>query len=380
MKHYQRCIRCVIDTTDPDIEFDEHGVCNHCHYFDHYASKIWKKGKEGDDALEEMWAEIKKEGRNKEYDCILGLSGGIDSSYLLYLSQQAGLRVLAVHVDAGWNSEIAVHNIQALCSKLDVDLVTDVINWAEMQKLQRAFLRSRVINQDIPQDHAFFASLYKYAIKNKIKYVLNGANISSESILPDTWRGYTALDAVHIKDIFRKNCIKGERLNDFPLIHIAKHVLYYPHVIKMRMVSPLNFVDYDKYKAIAELQDKFGFRNPGEKHYESRFTSFHQRYNLFEKFGVDERKAHYSSLILAGQMTREEALQRLERPPYSSEIEKQRDIGFICSKLNFSREEFDAIMALSNGKHEHYKSSQVWFFKILPALIKIKRAILLSKK
>jgi len=369
-----------MDTTDPNIIFDEQGVCNHCYHYDNYYAKIWLKEAQGEAALQSIWNQIKDYGKGKEYDCILGLSGGIDSSYLLYLSWKAGLRVLAVHVDAGWNSEIAVHNIQALCSQLQVDLVTHVIDWQEMQQLQRAFLRSRVINQDIPQDHAFFASLYKYAVKNKIKYVLNGANISSESILPDSWRGYFAIDSIHIKDIFKKNCNKGEQLKKFPLLHLVKHVIYFPHIKKMKVITPLNFIDYNKIKASEELATKFGFRDPGEKHYESRFTRFHQRYNLYEKFGIDERKAHYSSMILAGHMTREEALLRLEKPPYNNAAERRQDVNFICNKLNFAPEEFEAIMALPNGRHEDYKSSQVWFSKMIPVLTKMKKAVLPSCK
>lgn len=366
------CKRCVIDTSDPDIFFDNAGVCNHCRHYDEVLDKKWLRGVEGEQALDKLWKEIKKAGEGKEYDCILGLSGGIDSAYLAYISKNAGLRILAVHVDAGWNSEAAVSNIQNICTGLNLDLVTEVIDWSAMQKVQRAFLKSRVINQDIPQDHAFFASLYRYAMSNNITYVLNGSNIASESILPLAWRGYHAMDSVHIKDIYRKHT-PNEKLKGFPLLHLFRHLSYFTYMTKLKIVTPLNFLDYNKAEAIVEMGRLYHWKNPGEKHYESRFTRFHQRYNLFEKFGIDERKAHFSSLILAGQMTREEAIERLKILPYSSSTEREQDIDYVCKKLDFKRTEFEEIMARPNGRHEDYKSSQVSFNKIYPIVSKFTR-------
>ncbi len=371
-REHQVCQRCVIDTSDPDITFDQNNICNHCQQYDNILDKKWLRGEKGEEALDKLWREIKKAGKGKEYDCILGLSGGIDSSYLAHISKKAGLRILAVHVDAGWNSEIAVSNIQNICAGLDLDLVTEVIDWNAMQRVQRAFLKSRVINQDIPQDHAFFASLYRYAVNSKIEYVLNGSNIASESILPLAWRGYQAMDSVHIKDIYRKHN-NNEKLKGFPLLHLFRHLSYFTYMTKLKIVAPLNFLNYNKAEAIAEMHKLYNWRNPGEKHYESRFTRFHQRYNLFEKFGIDERKAHFSSLILAGQMTREEAIDRLKTPPYANKEEREQDIDYICKKLDFERTEFDEIMAKPNGRHEHYKSSQVNFNKIFPVISKLAR-------
>jgi N-acetyl sugar amidotransferase len=350
---YKCCTRCVIDTTDPNVVFDENGVCNYCLEYDDVHSKQWFRGEEGKKKMNELVNEIKAYGKGKEYDCIIGISGGVDSSYLAYLAHEQGLRMLAVHVDAGWNSELAVKNIQSLCTFLKLDLITVVIDWEIMQDLQRAFFKSRVVNQDIPQDHAFFAALYKYAVQNNIKYVLNGYNVSTESTLPDAWRGYRALDSTHLKAIHKKYGIKP--LRKFPLIGFWRYRIYYNLIRGMKVHAPLNFVDYNKTEALKKLSAVMDWNDYGEKHHESRFTKFHQCYFLPNKFGFDKRRAHLASLIQSGQLTKVDAEAILKTPNYNNN-ELEEDKQYISKKLGLTLNEFDEIMNQPAGRHEDYPS------------------------
>jgi N-acetyl sugar amidotransferase len=284
---------------------------------------------------------VKQYGSGRKYDCIIGLSGGVDSSFLAAKVAQWGLRPLVVHVDGGWNSELAVMNIEQICRRLDLDLVTHVVDWEEMREMQLSFLRSNLANQDVPQDHAFFAALYGYAEKSGIKYVMSGGNFATESILPASW-GYDAMDATHLRSI-RK--IFGSRpMGKFPVVGFFDYYVKYPFLLKMEVLRPLNFLPYSKQGAIEVLERDYGWRYYGGKHYESRWTRFFQAYYLPYKFGYDKRKAHFSSLIVSCQMTREQALEALSEPLYDPQL-LEDDKRFICKKLRISMEEFERLMA-----------------------------------
>lgn len=338
---YKMCTRCVMDTTDPEITFDENGYCNHCRrFFDEIKDVKWLPNDEGKQLLENMLKKIKEEGINKKYDGIIGLSGGIDSSYLLVKMKEWGLRPLAVHVDGGWNSEQAVRNIEVLCKKLNIDLFTIVINWEEMRKLQVAFLKSGVENQDIPQDHAFFAGLYRFAVKNGVRYVFNGSNFATESILPSAW-GFNAMDSRYLKEIYRR--FGGDKLKTFPIVSFFEYYIYYPHIRNMKVVKPLNYIEYSQGKAIKMLEEEYAWRYYGAKHWESRFTKFFQGYYLPTRFGYDKRKAHLSSLIVSGEISRDEAIRKLDKPIYPPE-QFEEDKLFILKKLGIIENEFEALV------------------------------------
>ena len=353
---YQICVRCVMDTSDPDIRFDEHGVCSHCHYFDEFVQPLWHPDESGRRQLEQIVETIKTERAGFEYDCIIGLSGGIDSSYLAYLVRELGLRPLVVHIDTGWNSELAVQNIEAIVKKLGYDLYTHVVDWEEMRALQLAFFRAGVANQDTPQDHAIFAGLYRFAVQNKIRYVFSGSNYATESILPNSW-GYSAMDARHIKGIYKRHG-EGKKLKTFPFVSFFQYHFYYPYWKRMTVVRPLNFLPYNKELAISTLESELGWKYYGGKHYESRFTKFFQGYYLPVRFGYDKRRAHMASLIHAGQCTREEALEALAEPSYKPD-EIEEDIEYIIKKLRITRQVWDEeIMGAPLRTHLDYPSSE----------------------
>lgn len=351
----QICTRCVMDTQDPSIIFDENGECNHCKSFDSRKSSVLFDGTKGRAQIKKMVSDLKRKNKNRQYDCIIGLSGGVDSSYLAYWAvKEAKLRVLAVHVDGGWNSEIAVSNIEKIVNALNINLITHVVNWEEMRDLQVSFLRAGVANQDTPQDHAFFAALYNFANKNNIKTVLNGYNFNSESVLPISW-GYSAMDLDQINSI-HANFGKG-KLSSFPKLTFWKYYIYYPFIKRMNILCPLNYLEYNKFDAIELLKKEFNWTYYGGKHYESRFTKFFQSYWLPERFGYDKRKAHLSSLVLAGQLSREKALEELSAPPYI-----QDDIPFeqeyIAKKLKLSVKELEKLFASKPQNYKSYRNNQ----------------------
>lgn len=362
-REYQICNRCIMDTTDPDIVFDEHGYCNHCTDALELGKKVWFPNEEGERRLREYVKKIKKEGKNKKYDCIIGLSGGVDSSYLAYMAVKNGLRPLVVHIDCGWNSELAVKNVENIINKLNLDLHTHVVDWEAMKVLQLAFLKASVANQDIPQDHAIFAALYSFAVKNRIHYVLSGSNFATESILPQSW-GYNASDYRHIKDINRKfgKC----KLSHYPHLTFFQRYIYFQFIHRMKIVKFLNLIPYNKEEAINFLSKEFGWRYYGGKHHESRFTKFFQVYYLPTKFAYDKKRAHLSSLIVSGIITREEALKEMTSMP-SDPNELQADKEYVAKKLDISVDELDNIIKLPNKTYRDYKSNEVWFrrgFKI----------------
>jgi N-acetyl sugar amidotransferase len=346
MIKYQICTRCIMDTTDPEISFDTNGYCSHCtNFYDNIKDVYWLPNEQGRQILEQTISKIKTEGKGKEYDGIIGLSGGVDSSYLLHKICEWGIRPLAVHVDAGWNSETAVKNIEVLCNKLGVDLHTIVIDWESIKNLQVAFLKSGVKNQDIPQDHAFFAALYRYAVKNKIRYVIHGSNFATESILPQAW-GYDAMDSIYIKAIFKQ--FGQGSIKNFPMVGFWELYLYYKFIKKMHVFMPLNLIPYKKKDAMKEIEDRYGWVYYGAKHWESRFTKFFQGYYLPTRFGYDKRKAHLSSLIVAGEITRDQALKEMEKPIYPAN-ELDEDRNYIIKKLGLGEGEFEKLLHVSDS-------------------------------
>ena len=374
-KDYQVCTNCVMDTTDPEINFDENGVCNHCLKFENQLKKNWFPNEEGKKKLDTIINQIKNDGKNKKYDCVIGLSGGVDSSYLAYILKKLypELRILAVHIDGGWNSELAVHNIENIVKILDIDLYTGVVPWEEMQDLQLAFFKSGLANQDVPQDHAFFATLYHVANQNGIKYFLSGGNLATESILPSSW-GYDAMDVTQLKAVHEK--FGKKKLKKYETVSFFKRKIYYPYFKKFKIVRPLDFLPYIKDEAKETIKNELNWRDYGGKHHESKFTKFFQAYWLPTKFGFDKRKAHLSSLIVSGQMTRDEALKELEKPVYD-EIELKEDKEFISKKLGISLEEFETIMKQPNKTFLDYPSDykKNIFFSNLKK--KIKNSIML---
>lgn len=351
--NYQCCTRCVMDTTDPEITFDEQGICNHCHQFDQRAGGEWFPNAEGRNRWAALVEQIKASGKGQEYDCILGLSGGVDSSYLAIKMQEWELRPLVMHVDAGWNSELAVANIESIVKHCGYDLHTHVVDWEEMRDLQLAYLRAAIANQDVPQDHVFFSSLYHFATKNNIRYILSGGNLATEGISPSAWHG-SAMDAINLNAIHNK--YGKSKLKNYKTISFFEHYIWYPFVKKMRTVRPLNYMVYDKAEALKELQQTVGYKPYPRKHGESVFTKFFQNYYLPEKFGMDKRRPHLSSLIVSGQMARDEAIVKLAEPLYDLQ-ELEVDIAYLCKKLRISRAEFDELMQEPN---RHYTDFENW--------------------
>ena len=364
---YQMCLRCVVDTTDIDISFDERGYCNHCTHVEKVIIPHNWHPDTGRPKLNKILDQIRKDGEGKPYDCVIGLSGGVDSSYLACLVvKDFGLRPLAIHVDAGWNSEIAVHNIEMLVRKLNIDLYTKVIDWEEIQDLQRAYIRAGVANQDVPQDHVFFAVLYDKTREMNINYFLSGGNYATESILPKNW-GYNAMDSRNLKAIHAKF---GERpLKKYPLLSVYKNYIYYPYVFKLKRIRPLDYLPYHREEAIAYLQREVGWKNYGDKHHESRWTKWFQSYYLPTRFNYDKRKAHLSSMIMSNEITREEALAQLSIPSYN-ENDRRIDEEFIIKKLNMNSHEFTECF---NRKPRHYSefANEVLFHKIKDGIRKI---------
>ncbi len=345
-----------MDTSDSKIVFDQTGVCDHCRTFDQKIRPHWHTDERGLREIEAIVAGIKEAGRGRDFDCIIGMSGGIDSSYLTYLAkEQFGLRPLVFHVDAGWNSQIAVNNIEKLVDKLNLDLFTEVIDWEEMRDLQLAFFKSGVPHIDTPQDHAFFATMYKFAEQHSVRHILTGANFSTECVRnPLEWMYYQS-DAIQLRDIHRRF---GTRpLVKYPITSILRHKIYLPYVRRIKVVRPLNHVPYLKSEAMNLLQAKFGWQPYPQKHFESRFTKFYESFWLPKKFGYDTRRVQYSSLILTGQMTRPEALARLGQPPYD-EATIAQDFQYVATKLGISTAELQGYFDAPNRTYRDYKSQE----------------------
>lgn len=352
---YRICQHCIMDTSDSKIVFDERGFCDYCCNFEANIAPHWHPDAASEAAMDRQMETIRRDGRGRDFDCLIGVSGGVDSSYVTHLAKEKwGLRPLLFHVDAGWNSQQAVHNIEALVEGIGVDLYTEVVDWEEMRDLQRAFFLAQVPHIDTPQDHAFFGGLYRFAAKHKMKYILTGANYSTECVRePLEWH-YHASDLRQLRAIHR--AFGRIPLKSFPLSSIFEYKIYFKYVKGVRVIEPLNAVPYRKEHAMRVLVDKYGWQEYAHKHYESRFTRFYEGYWLPTKFGYDKRRAHFSSLILTGQLSREEALRKISQNAYDAETIAE-DFEYIATKLDLSVSELRAIMTGPNKSYRDYDNS-----------------------
>lgn len=348
--NYQQCTLSVMDNiADPDITFDEKGICNYYYEYKRLEESIVSTGEEGKQKLAALLNSIKKEGQGKQYDCVTGISGGVDSSYLVYMAKQWGLRPLIVHFDNGWNSEIAVSNINNIIKYTGFDLYTIVVDWEEFKDLQLAYIKASVVDIEVPTDHAISGTLQRLAAKYGIKHILSGNNVVTEAILPNSWI-YNKNDYANLVNIHKKYA--SIPLKTYPLFG-PKEQNYYGTVKGINTVKPLNFLPYNKAEAKRVIASEMGWQDYGGKHYESVFTKFYQAYILPEKFHIDKRKAHLSNLIFSGQVSREEALAELELPLYE-QAELQKDLEYVIKKFGLSREEFDRLMKLPRVEHTEF--------------------------
>ena len=354
-ENYRQCTKTVMDNiADPNITFDENGVCNYYYEYFEVEKELVFKGESGKKKLEETVDKLKKEGKGKKYDCILGVSGGVDSTYLAYIAKQAGLRVLCVHFDNGWNSELAVKNIENIVTKLGFDLETYVINWDEFRDIQLAYFKANVVDIEAVTDHAISGTIYKIAAQNNIKYILSGNNVVTESLLPKYWI-FNKSDHINIKDIHKK--YGNIPLKTFPFFGLKeKH--YYQKVKGIQTVDLLNYLPYNKKKVKKTIIKELDWIDYGGKHYESVFTRFYQGYILPQKFGIDKRKAHLSNLICSGQITKEEALKELDDPIYTNDDLLNEDKEFVLKKLGFTEQEFEEYIKAPRREHTEFKTEQ----------------------
>lgn len=356
--NYQICTRTIMDTSDPNIIFDKNGVSDYYYNFQNNILPSWHTDERGEKEITKLAEKIKKEGKNKDFDCVIGVSGGLDSSYTTYIAKEKlGLRPLVFHVDAGWNSNQAVSNIEKLLNGLGLNLYTEVINWEEMKDLQLSYFKAQVPNIDGPQDIAFFSALYKFARKYKIKYVFTGANYSTECCRePYEWGAYLGIDKRFTLGIHKR--FGTIPLKSFPILDVFEYKLFYQYFLGMKVVKPLNNVPYIKVKAEKLLEDKYGWKKFQHKHHESRFTRFYEDYWLPRKFGYDKRRAHFSSLILTGQMTREEAMVRISRPELD-EITLQQEFEYVANKLDLTKEKLQELFEGENKTYKDYPNKRI---------------------
>lgn len=350
---YKRCTRCIMDTSDPEITFDDKGVCKHCHRYDEILDSRVFRGEEAQTKLNTLVDAIKTKGKNKEYDCIIGVSGGVDSTYVAYLTKQLGLNPLAIHFDNGWNSELAVSNIEKTLDKLGIDLYTYVIDWDVFSDLQKAFLKASTPDGEIPTDHAINALLFKEASKRGIKYIISGMNFATESMSVRMW-SYGHSDWTYINDVYKKHG-SGHSLKVYPHFNFF-NLFNWTFLKKIKVVSILNYIEYNKANTIELLQKELGWVKYEGKHYESVYTRFYQGYILPEKFNVDKRVGHLSDLIRAGQISREEALEEIKKDVYPSKELLAQDKEFMYKKFNYTKDEFEQIMNLPPKTFLDYKN------------------------
>lgn len=348
----QVCTRCVMDTTDPEIVFDDAGVCNHCRQFDEVTVHQWFPGPEGAPRLDALLEQVRSTGGGGDYDCVLGISGGVDSAILALRAKDWNLRVLAVHVDAGWNTEAAVRNIQNIVEYCGFDLHTIVLDWEDVRELQLAYLRSGLSNQDVPQDHAFFAALFREAAQQKIKYVLSGGNIATESVVASSWHG-SAMDLRNLRAIHAE--FGSQKLRSYPTIGFWRYYVINPYIHRVKVIRPLNYLHYDRNEAITELVERVGFIDYGRKHGESQFTRFFQNHYLPMRYGYDKRRPHLSSMILSGQITRDEALRDLAEPLYDTK-QLEADRAYFDKKLRLEPGELDQLLEAPLRSYRDFKN------------------------
>lgn len=353
---YTICARCIMDTSDPYIQFDENGHCNHCRTYDvRFATEVFP-GEEGRRRLKAIVAKIKADGRGREYDCLIGVSGGVDSTTVAYWVRKLGLRPLAVHLDNGWNSELATRNMKRMAEALELDMMTHVVDWPSFRDLQLSFLKASVPNCEIPTDHAINALMLETAARYGIKYIIGGGNVATEGILPAAW-GYYNQDLRHIKAIHRRfGTVPLTNYPQLPLRRFVSLVL----LSGIRIIPILNYVDYRRSQAVELIQRELGWEPYGGKHYESVYTRFFQGYILPRKFGYDKRRAHLSTLICAGDMSREEALAEMEQDPYSGN-DLQADMEEVLEKLGLSPSDFRRVMETPPRRHQDYPSNRFFF-------------------
>jgi N-acetyl sugar amidotransferase len=360
------CSQCLLNVhDDEDITFGPDGRCNYCKYYDEVTSALGSR-EEREKWLESKLIEVRTHGKSRKYDCILGISGGVDSSYVAYLAHVHGLKPLVVHFDNGWNSELAVKNIHSICQRLGFPLETYVINWEEFRELQLAYLRAGVIDIEVLTDHAILATMYKIANKHHIRYVLSGFNYATEAIMPKDWV-YDKSDFMNIRDINRK--FGKKKIKSYPHITFLRK-FWYSMFLRMETVEILNYVDYNKFEAKRLLLDKIGWSDYGGKHYESVFTKFYQAYILPVKFKVDKRRAHLSNLICSGQIDRSQAMEELKQPLYDERSLESEKV-YILKKLNLTEQEFSDIMAAPPRRHTDFRTQQrLWqaYFKTIKFL------------
>lgn len=369
INHYQICTRCVMDTSDPEITFSMEGVCNHCENYENRKARELPEPGAAKAYLESIAATIRRDGRDKKYDCVIGVSGGVDSTMVAYAIKQLGLRPLAVHLDNGWDAELAVSNIEKTLNTLQIDLLTYVIDWEEFRDLQLSFFKASVANVEVLTDHAIMAILFKTAARNGIKYLISGGNIVTEGIMPPSWM-YDSRDLRHISAIHRQYGFIPMR--SLPHCSLPEY-FYYVFIRRIKYVPVLNYIQYNKAEAKKLIEKELGWRDYGGKHYESIFTRFFQAYYLPEKFNIDKRRPHLSTLICSGQITRETALKEMEKPAYPPEM-YQQDLEFFLKKMKLSIEEWNAIMDTPVRTYRDYPSNR-FIFRMNPWIIRLVKYI-----
>lgn len=363
-REYRQCTLSVMDTiADPYIKFDEKGICNYYYEYIKAESLHTKKDAEGIEYQKKLAQRIKNLNSSNKYDCIIGLSGGADSTFLVYKAKLLGLNSLLVHFDYGWNSEIAIKNVENAAQKSGFDLYTVVMNWEEFKSLQRSYFKASVLDLDVPADHMILGALFKVANKFNIKFILSGNNIWTEHTLPPSWN-YNKFDLINIKNIHKK--FENTSLKHLPKLGFIESILYQKYY-KIEQIQLLNYEYYEKKKVIEIIKKELGWIDYGGKHNESVFTRFYQGFILPVKFNIDKRKAHLSNLIYSDQLTKEEALNELNNPPYPIELMKA-DFEYVAKKLDFKIHEFERILKQPNISHDFYgtdKQLRNIYFKIL---------------
>jgi N-acetyl sugar amidotransferase len=363
----QVCTRCVMDTTAIDISFDSIGVCNYCKHHEDIVSIAPFRQRDHKSRLANLIKTIKKQ-RKGDYDSIVGISGGVDSAYVAYKAVEYGLNPLVVHFDNGWNSELAIKNIEQIVKRLKLDLVTYVIDWEEFRDIQLSFIKANVIDIEMVTDHAIFAAIYKVAKKHKIRHILSGTNVATESIMPEAWQHFK-FDMANLVAIH--NRYGSLPIKKYPILSIWG-MAWNHYIYGAKSISILNYADYRKHEAIEILENDLGWQRYGNKHHESIFTKFYQAYILPNKFGIDKRRAHFSDLIMNGEMSRTEALSELEKRSYNPN-ELDQDTDYVCKKLGLTREQFINYMQTAPVSHYSFTSSAKFLRKVVKLHKRFKR-------